>query len=81
MHYNGSNSFLFVNAVKMYQFKAKDSDIKRYPLCLGNISKGYTLGNMKKVELKKIVNVFSIDYNATDTRDILDTHKYLMKKA
>ena len=81
MHYNGSNSFLFVNAVKMYQFKAKDSDIKPYPLCLGNISKGYTLGNMKKVELKKIVNVFSIDYNATDTRDILDTHKYLMKKA
>ena len=36
-HYNGSNSFLFVNATKIYQFKAKDSEIKIYPLCLGNI--------------------------------------------
>ena len=30
LHYNGSNSFLFVNATKMYQFKAKDSEIKDY---------------------------------------------------
>ena len=28
LHYNGSNSSLFVNAVKMYQFKAIDSEIK-----------------------------------------------------
>ena len=34
-HYNGSNSYLFVNATKMYQFKAKDFEIKPYPLCLG----------------------------------------------
>ena len=27
LHYNGSNSFLFVNATKIYQFKAKDSEI------------------------------------------------------
>ena len=34
LHYNGSNSFLFVNATKIYQFKAKDSEIKKkYPLC------------------------------------------------
>ena len=25
LHYNGSNSFLFVNATKIYQFKAKYS--------------------------------------------------------
>ena len=28
LHYNGSNSFLFVNATKIYQFTAKDSEIK-----------------------------------------------------
>ena len=39
LHYNGSISFLFVIATKIHQFKAKDSEIKRYPLCLGNISK------------------------------------------
>ena len=48
LHYNGSDSFLFVNVVKVYQFKAKDSRIKRCLLCLGNISKDFTLDNMKK---------------------------------
>ena len=38
LHYNGSKSFLFVNATKICQFKAKDSEIKGYTLCLGNIS-------------------------------------------
>ena len=33
---------------KIYQFKAKDSEIKPYPLCLGNISKGFTASNMEK---------------------------------
>ena len=27
LHYNGSNSFLFVNARKVYQFKDKESEI------------------------------------------------------
>ena len=48
IHYNGSNSSLFVNATKIYQFKAKDSEIKAYALCLGNISKDFTINNMKK---------------------------------
>ena len=30
LHYNGKNNFLFVNATKIYQFKAKDSEIKDY---------------------------------------------------
>ena len=46
--YNGSNSVLFVNATNIYQFKAKDSEIKKYPLCLGNIWKDVTANNMKK---------------------------------
>ena len=28
LNYNGSNSFLFANAPKVYQFKTKDSEIK-----------------------------------------------------
>ena len=48
VHYNGSNSFLFVKAVKMYQFKGKGSELKPYPLCLGNISKDVTIYNIKK---------------------------------
>ena len=48
LHYNGSNSISFVNAVKIFQFKAKDSEIKPCPLCVGNISKDFTLNNIKK---------------------------------
>ena len=48
MHYNGSNSFLFVNATKVYQFKAKHPEIKDYALCIGNVSKDFTVNNMKK---------------------------------
>ena len=58
LDYNGSNIFLFVNTVKMYQFKTKDSEIRPYPLCLGNISKEFTLENKKKFRLKGNVKVF-----------------------
>ena len=80
LHYNGSNSFLFVNDTKIYQFKAKDSEMK-YALCLGNISKDFAIINMKQTGLKGIVNFFSVDFNPIDTNNILDIDKYLMKRA
>ena len=46
--YNGANSYLFVNGVAIYKFKAKDSKIVASPLSLGNISKDWTVDNMKK---------------------------------
>ena len=82
LHYNESNSFLFVDATKLYQFKAKDSKIKDYTLCLVNISKDFTINNMKKkTGLKGVVKFFPVDFNSIDTIDILDIHKYLMKRA
>ena len=54
LDYNGSNSSLLVDATKIYQFKAKDSEIKPKKLCLGNISNNFTLNNMKKSGLKKL---------------------------
>ena len=47
-HYNGANSYLFVNGTEIYKFKAKDSEIVANPLCLGNISKDWSADNMKK---------------------------------
>ena len=61
---------LFVNVAKIYQFKAKDSEIKNYALCLGNISKDFAINNMKKTGLKGSVNFFSVDFNPVDTNDI-----------
>ena len=48
LHYDGDNSYLFVNGTETHQFKAKDSEIVTNPLCLGNISKDFAIDNMKK---------------------------------
>ena len=79
LHSNGSNNFLFVHATKIYQFKAKDSETKNYALSLGNISKAFTIHNMKKTGFKGVAIFFSVDFNPIDTSDILDIHKYLKK--
>ena len=44
---NGANSCLFVNGKEIHEFKAKDSKIAATPLCLGNISKDWSVNNMK----------------------------------
>ena len=48
LHYNGANSYLFVNGTEIHKFKAKDSEIVATPLCLGNISKDWSVDYMKK---------------------------------
>ena len=80
LDYNGVNSYLFVNGTEIYKFKAKDSEIVAIPLCLGNISKDWSTDNMKKTGFNGYVYDFSVDYDATDVDDIVDIHKYLMKK-
>ena len=54
LHYNGVNSYLFVNGTKIHKFKANDSDIVATPLCLENISKDWSIDNMKKYWIKRI---------------------------
>ena len=39
LHYNGANSYLFVNGKEIQKFKAKDSEMAATQLCLRNISK------------------------------------------
>ena len=80
LHYNGANSYLFVNGTEIIKFKAKDSEIVPYSLCLGNISKDWKNDNMKKTGFNGYIYDFSTDYKAITTSDILKIHKYLMKK-
>ena len=80
MHYNGANSHWFVNGTEIYKFKAKDSDIVAAPLCLGNVSKDWSIDNMKRTGFNGYVYDCSVDYDATDVDDIKDINKYLMKK-
>ena len=80
LHYNGTNSYLFVNGMEIIKFKAKDSEIVLSPLCLGNVSKDWFIDDMKKTGFNGYVYDFSVDYNITDADDIKDIQKYLMKK-
>ena len=80
MCYNGANSYLFVNGTEIIKFKAKDSDINPYELYIGNISKDWSVDNIKKTGLKGYVYDFSVDYDAIVSSDILDIQKYLMEK-
>ena len=81
LHCNRGNSYIFVNGTEIIKFKSKDSEIVATPLCLGNISKGFSVDNMKKkAGFNRYVYDFSLDYNDTAVNDVLDIPKYLMKK-
>ena len=80
LHCNGANIYLFVNDTEMFKLKAKDSEIVASPLCLGNISKGFSVDNMKKTRLNGYVYDFSVGYDAIAVNDVLDINKYLIKK-
>ena len=80
MHYGRAKSYLLVNGTEIIKFIAKDSQIVASPLCLGNISKDWSVGNMKKTGFNGNAYDFSVDYVATTVNDIEDLHTYLMKK-
>ena len=80
LHYNGANSYLFLNGKEIHKFKAKDSEIVVTPLCLGNISKDWSVDNLKDIRVNGYVYDFSVDYDAIAVDDILDICNYLMKK-
>ena len=81
LHYNGANSYIFVNGTENYKFKAKDSEISVGSICLGNISKDWSVDNMKRTAFTDYVYDFSVGYDAISVDDIKDIHKYLMKKS
>ena len=80
MHYNRANSYLFVNGTKIYKLKAKDSEIVAASLCLGKISKDWSVYDMKKTGFNDYVYDFSVYYDAIAIDDILGIQKYSMKR-
>ena len=78
---------MFVNVLKLYQYKTKRSETKPYPFYLENISKCFAANNTKKKkkkrEKKKWLNGyaynFSVDYNIIDSSIIISIQIYLMK--
>ena len=62
LHYNSSNSYLFVNGTQELKFKAKNDQILKEKLCVGNLSSGWTVVNSAKTGLYGNVYDFVVDY-------------------
>ena len=80
LHYNSDNSYLFINGKRELKFKAKDDQIIKEILCLGNISDDWTVANAQKMGLWGEIYDFAVDYTSTNIGDIYNVHRYLMKK-
>ena len=80
LHYNGDDSYLFVNGKRELKFKAKDDQIVKEILCLGNISDDWTAANAQKTGFWDEIYHFAVDYTSANIGDIYNIHRYLMKK-
>ena len=80
LHYNGDISYLFVNGKDVTKFKAKNSELIKYPMCLGGLSKAYDRNSRKNTGLHGNVYDFSSDYSPISNDKIHDIHAYLMRK-
>ena len=81
LHYNGDDSYLFVNGREELKFKATTDQIINNQLCLGNLSFDWTKDESKKTSLYGNIYDFVVDYKAiVGTTTIYDMHRYLMTK-
>ena len=48
-------------------------------MCLGYISKAFTVDNIKKNGINGYINEFSVDFNIIDATDTVDIRKYSIK--
>ena len=60
LHYNGGHSYLWIVILEIYKLKAKDSEIVATPLCLRNISKDWSVHNMKRTELMVMFMILAL---------------------
>ena len=66
LHYNFSNSYLFVNGTQELKFNTKSDQILKGKLCVGNLSDNWTTTNSEKTRLYGKVYDFVVDYQAID---------------
>ena len=81
LHYNGNNSYLFVNGKQKLKFKCKTDQLVKENLCLGNLSDQWTRSESEKTGLYGKIYDFVVDYEVINgVKQIYDMHRYLMTK-
>ena len=81
MHYNGDDSYLFVNGRQELKFKAKTDQLVKEKLCIGNLSDQWTTSESEKTGVYGNIYDFVVNYKPIVGVDpIYDMHRYLMIK-
>ena len=81
LHYNGDESYFFVNGRQELKFKAKTDQLVKEKLCIGNLSYQWTASESEKTGLYGNIYDFLVDYQAiVGVGPIYDMHRYLMTK-
>ena len=81
LHYNGDDSYLFVNGRQELKFKCKTDQLVKEKLCIGNLSDQWTTSESEKTGVYGKNYDFVVDYEQiAGTTKTLDMHKYLMTK-
>ena len=62
-HYNGDNSYLFVNGRQELKFKAKTDQLVKEKLCIGNLSDQWIPSELEKTGVYGKIYDFVVDYN------------------
>ena len=81
LHYNGDDSYLFVNGRQELKFKAKTDQLVKEKLCIGNLRDQWITSESGKTGLYGNIYDFVVDYKPMVRVDpIYDMHRYLMIK-
>ena len=77
LHYNGDDSYLFVNGRQELKFKCKTDQLIKEKLCIRNLSDQWTTSESEKTGLYGNVYDFVIDYEQIlGVNPIYDMHRY-----
>ena len=81
LHYNGDDSYFFVNGRQELKFKCKTNQLVKEKLCIGNLSDQWTASESEKTGLYGNIYDFVVDYEQIlGVKPIYDMHRYLMTK-
>ena len=81
LHYNGDDSYFFVNARQELKFKAKTDQLVKEKLCIGNLRDQWTTSEPEKTVVYGKIYDFVVDYEQiAGTTKIIDMHNYLITK-
>ena len=78
LHYNGDNSYLFVNGRQELKFKGKTDQLVKEKLCTGNLSDQWTASESQKIGLYGNIYDFVVDHEEIlGVKTIYDIYNYL----